>query len=628
MQRLFFFFLCCLLFSTASAQDKYVQLAEQKFPVAYDVDVLIVGGTTGDVAAAVESAKAGAKTMLITDRPYLGGDITATLQLWLEPEEKTDDPLAAAIFTDPNRGQPAPIALAILKAQKQIPFTYKVLEPISSKHPDTPQKDRLIDGKASDAPSESIQIDGDATVILDLKHPQEVGAVGLVGFYRIDDFAIDKVIVSASTDNKNWKPAGVAEADKGNTRTLDAPDQFMLTLDKPVETQYLKIEVKKTGASTRVLLGEIVVLPDKKLVPAAETYKPAAGEKYTRPAPRPMHVKTVLDKALEDAGVKSLIWTYAVGKLVDKDNNRYGILISNRAGTQAILAKKVVHTSKIIRSKEKADNTAVWAEYVVIGGEPQKNIDTAKYPLLKKYSVETVGEPFYSGFPNPAKTKSGVHPVIRYTFEIAAEPAIVSPNSPAAFAARNAVENQIRLAAFDSDQQFTSDTLVFLGQGDKKLTTTQFIAEGRIAGKKAAEEAKSVKKLPLEQLTAVHWTGKPAEKPQTISGEIKETEGNIKAFKEPLGYVKQAAERPARRRALPPDGRGRKRWFWNICTNSAVSERQVPFQRTTGVTASDSVRKSKAEKPRGISNSGFNGGGRNCSKPVPIFGTVSSAAVL
>jgi hypothetical protein len=42
--------------------------------------------------------------------------MTATLRLWLEPGESLDDPLAAAIFNDLNRGQPRGLPFPILQA--------------------------------------------------------------------------------------------------------------------------------------------------------------------------------------------------------------------------------------------------------------------------------------------------------------------------------------------------------------------------------------------------------------------------------------------------------------------------------------------------------------------------------
>jgi len=43
----------------------------------YLTDVLVVGGGTGGTAAAIQAARRGAKTMLVSEFPWLGGMLTA-----------------------------------------------------------------------------------------------------------------------------------------------------------------------------------------------------------------------------------------------------------------------------------------------------------------------------------------------------------------------------------------------------------------------------------------------------------------------------------------------------------------------------------------------------------------------
>jgi hypothetical protein len=70
----------------------------RRLPVAYEADVVVVGGSTGAVAAAVSAAGKGAKVVLVTARPYLGEDMCATLRLWLEEGETPSTALARRIF--------------------------------------------------------------------------------------------------------------------------------------------------------------------------------------------------------------------------------------------------------------------------------------------------------------------------------------------------------------------------------------------------------------------------------------------------------------------------------------------------------------------------------------------------
>ena len=72
--------------------------SKRRLPVAYDVDVLVVGGSTGAVAAAVAAARAGARVFVAAPRTYLGEDLCATMRLWLEPGEEPDSPLSRKLF--------------------------------------------------------------------------------------------------------------------------------------------------------------------------------------------------------------------------------------------------------------------------------------------------------------------------------------------------------------------------------------------------------------------------------------------------------------------------------------------------------------------------------------------------
>jgi flavin-dependent dehydrogenase len=89
-----------VLMGVPAAAAEAVRQTAREIPVAYDVDVVVVGGGTGAVSAAVAAAERGARVFLAAPYPYLGDDMTATLQLWLE-EEKPVAPLARAIYDDP-----------------------------------------------------------------------------------------------------------------------------------------------------------------------------------------------------------------------------------------------------------------------------------------------------------------------------------------------------------------------------------------------------------------------------------------------------------------------------------------------------------------------------------------------
>ena len=72
--------------------------SERKIPIAYDVDVVVVGGSTAAVAAAVEASRAGAKVFLAAQEPYLGEDICGTFRLWTEDKSILNTELGEAIY--------------------------------------------------------------------------------------------------------------------------------------------------------------------------------------------------------------------------------------------------------------------------------------------------------------------------------------------------------------------------------------------------------------------------------------------------------------------------------------------------------------------------------------------------
>ena len=68
-------------------------------PLAQDVDVVIVGGTCGAVAAAEAAAKAGAKVFLVTAYGSLGEDVAGTLRVWTSEAEVKSTELMGAMFS-------------------------------------------------------------------------------------------------------------------------------------------------------------------------------------------------------------------------------------------------------------------------------------------------------------------------------------------------------------------------------------------------------------------------------------------------------------------------------------------------------------------------------------------------
>ncbi|MBA7582999.1 hypothetical protein ES708_24937 [subsurface metagenome] len=80
--------------------------SSRRIPVAYDVDVVIVGGSTAAVSAAVATARKGASVFVAAPETYLGEDLCGTYRLWAENESVTGTSLGKKIF---GEGLPTPM---------------------------------------------------------------------------------------------------------------------------------------------------------------------------------------------------------------------------------------------------------------------------------------------------------------------------------------------------------------------------------------------------------------------------------------------------------------------------------------------------------------------------------------
>lgn len=320
----------------AAIKSSVVTESARNIPVAYQVDVVVVGGGTGAVSAAVAAAKNGARVFLAAPRPYLGEDMAGTLRLWLEDGERPESPLAQKIFaatTPEPENAPDPNRLA---------FTYKADVASAGVHRDTHPPSRLSDGQWGRASNQSVEYPGDVAITADLGNVQPIEKVHLMVYQRTSgqggsNFKVDSVTVLTSNDNKTWKEAAVVRNDQPGTGGADD----CLTLAAPVRTQarYVKFGVKKAADAGRILLGELeIVGPARAPEPAAKSGK--------IPPVRPLHLKKALDDALLEAGVQFLYSSYATDVLRDSSGNPCGIVMANRAGRQAVVAKVILDATE------------------------------------------------------------------------------------------------------------------------------------------------------------------------------------------------------------------------------------------------------------------------------------------
>jgi ribulose 1,5-bisphosphate synthetase/thiazole synthase len=386
MKKLVQLIVIVILFCLAFVHSGFVKASPKRevnesarnIPVAYDVDVVVVGGTSGGVAAAVEAAQRGAKVFLAAQRPYLGADLCGTYRLWLEPGEEPTSPLAKKVF--------ARLPSSVLDP-KGIRFTYEADRPSAGVHKDTAEPSLLTDGKWQSASTQSVQYNGDVTITADLLKEHRLKRVYLMVYQRrnsslADDFEVDSVIVSVSSNRQSWKKIATIS----NKRVGEALNQPWgpIKLVAPVSgrARYVKLLVKKSRDVSRVLLGEIVIEAEHSSTESAQIQSVPI-------VVTPMHVKRTLDEALLGAEVQFLYGCYATDVLRDGDGKVAGIVMANRSGRQAVRAKIVIDATP--RASVARMAGATFEPYlgglqnfrrIVVGGEVRtgKNIQARKVP--------------------------------------------------------------------------------------------------------------------------------------------------------------------------------------------------------------------------------------------------------
>lgn len=98
-----------LSFSGSASPDRsnrFVYQSERQIPVVQSVDVVIIGGTTAAVSAAVSAAGEGADVFLVAPKPYLGEDMCATLRLELKKERPLVSRIEQQLFGERTRVTP------------------------------------------------------------------------------------------------------------------------------------------------------------------------------------------------------------------------------------------------------------------------------------------------------------------------------------------------------------------------------------------------------------------------------------------------------------------------------------------------------------------------------------------
>ena len=117
MKLLLSFLLLVTAFYTAiSVEPGEIFQSKREIPVIHSVDVLVIGGSTAAVSAAVSAAEQGAEVFLVAPKPYLGEDLCATLRLQIDENRALNTKIEKQIFNENLRVNPLHVKATLNKA--------------------------------------------------------------------------------------------------------------------------------------------------------------------------------------------------------------------------------------------------------------------------------------------------------------------------------------------------------------------------------------------------------------------------------------------------------------------------------------------------------------------------------
>ncbi|MDD2597824.1 MAG: FAD-dependent oxidoreductase [Kiritimatiellae bacterium] len=312
-----------LIFSVLAASLSGAGVVEpaKELVLVQDVDVVVVGGSSGAVAAAIKAKADGASVFLVAQRPFLGEDMAATLRLRLSDDEDARCALLKSIFTADEAAKPS------------IPFIYKADKKADPLHLDK-TGGFLSDGKWMDVPRDSVQYNEDVAFTLELRAEQQVDTISVLAYGRSGDtgFGTSSIEVLGQDGSGGWKSLALTS----ELESAGHSECFLFKLPLAGKHRTLKVKAVKAKGVARQLLGEISLYSND-----------PQGEKATMTqSTTPFKVKRALDDALLQAGISFITGCASSEILVDETGKPAGVIISNRSGRQCVKAKVIIDATE------------------------------------------------------------------------------------------------------------------------------------------------------------------------------------------------------------------------------------------------------------------------------------------
>ena len=400
----------------AALQAATVTESAREIPVAAEVDVAVVGGSAGGVAAALAAREAGASVFLAGGFPYLGEDMAGTLELGLAPGEKPVEPLVKELWAASS--DTAHYAYTFDRPQPQGPWIYR-----------NDGSDKLSEPGLPPSPADVVLFEEDVTVRCVLDEPTRVARLEALVMER-RGMATEGVHVT--TAKKSVYARGAAATDGVTATVTDGPFKgktFVLrrqpktwtcegdyyrgraqvvtyACDVDAELHKVNLSFAKGAAAKHQLVTRI-------------WFRRADARSVSEP-PSPLKVKRQFDAALVKADVRFLTGSPATDLLRDANGEVAGVVVANRSGRQAILAKAVVDATAynaVTRFGKPVPGVKGTTRFsrVVVAGAPPKTDGVTTEELPQKYYVSQAKfsgrDPALAGQPVTAR-------VYRCTFEL------------------------------------------------------------------------------------------------------------------------------------------------------------------------------------------------------------------
>ena len=91
--------------SAVAASQRFVRSSARDIPISSEVDIVVVGGNEGGIAAAWKAAKDGSSVLVACGSYFFSDDVSAKARYWLEPDETPQYGFAKALFGDRSEKQ-------------------------------------------------------------------------------------------------------------------------------------------------------------------------------------------------------------------------------------------------------------------------------------------------------------------------------------------------------------------------------------------------------------------------------------------------------------------------------------------------------------------------------------------